>query len=361
MKLSIIIPAYNEEKRIASTLERYYDFFSNELRKDFEILVVVNNCSDKTQEVVHNFWISKGKPSNFSSYNIPGYCGKGAAVMRGFDIVNGDLIGFVDADNSVRPEELWKLYQNIGKVDGIISSRKAKGAQIIPPRGVKEKISSNLFTGITKLLFRFSYNDTQCGGKLFKKDVAKYLVKNYTENGWIFDVDLLWLCKQKGFKIKEYPILWTDCEGGTITILSGIKSVFQLINYRIKKIHDLFRFLFVGGIATLIDIIMFNIYFILSNLFVISRTGAIATSMIWNFIMNKKFTFNSQGKISSELIRWLIVYIVSMSSNILISSLTYLIIGPGTIEANIAIILGLIISIPIAYLGSKYWVFTNEI
>jgi len=357
MKLSIVIPAYNEEDRIALTLEKYYNFFSKKLNKDFEILVVLNNCSDKTNKVVHNFWKAKNKPRNFCSYIIHGYCGKGAAVMKGFEIVNGDLIGFVDADNSVRPEEFWKLVKNIEDADGIISSRKVKGAKIIPPRGWKENLSSNLFTGFTRKLFRMQYADTQCGGKLFINIAAKHLLKNYTENGWIFDVDLLWLCKQANMKIKEQPIMWTDCAGGSVTVWSGIKSVFQLINYRIKKIPDVFRFLFVGGMATLIDILMFNVYFLTSGIFILSRFGGIVTSMIWNFIMNKKFTFASDGEITWELPRWLIVYAAAMGSNAILSTLTYNTIGPGGIEANIAAVLGLVISLPIAYLGSKYWIF----
>lgn len=357
MKLSLVIPAYNEEKRILKTLRDYYSFLKKKLNNNFEILIITNNCSDKTEQVVHDFWKSINKPKNFSLHNIKGYCGKGAAVMRGFDIVKGDLIGFIDADNSITPLQFWKLYTNLKGADGIISSRKAKGSVIYPKRGFKETISSSLFTGITKLLFRFKYKDTQCGAKLFKKDVAKYLVKNYTEPGWIFDIDLLWLCKQKRFKIKEQSILWTDCEGGSVTVWNGIESVFKLINYRAKKVHDIFRFLFVGGIATLIDILMFNFFLFTSTFFIFSRFMGIFISMLWNFIMNKKFTFNSKAKAPLEALKWLVVYGIAMGCNVILSSLTYKTMGPGTYNANIAAILGLIVSIPIAYLGLKYWVF----
>jgi glycosyltransferase involved in cell wall biosynthesis len=193
MKLSIVIPAYNEEKRIFKTLNEYYSFFKKELKNNFEIIIIPNNCNDYTLKVAKDF--SKGK-KNIIVFEIPYYIGKGGAVIKGFEIAKGKFIGFVDADNSTNPENFFKLYKNIGNLDGIIASRKIKGAEIKPKRRFSQYISSFTFNLIVRMLFNLKYKDTQCGAKLFKRETALFLSKNVSEKGWAFDVDMLYLCKR---------------------------------------------------------------------------------------------------------------------------------------------------------------------
>ncbi len=230
MKLSIIIPAYNEEKRILPTLNNYYQFFKKQLNNDFEMIIIPNNCSDNTLMVVRKF--SKGK-NQIKFFNISRYSGKGGAVIKGFELASGDYIGFTDADGSTNAENFFKLYKNIKNFDGIIASRKIKGALIKPPRRKTQNISSFLFNKLVRLLFNLKYYDTQCGAKLFTKKTAKFLTKNYTETGWIFDVDLLYLCKKNNLKILEYPIQWTDKENSKLSFLQGINSIFKLVKLRV--------------------------------------------------------------------------------------------------------------------------------
>ncbi len=233
MKLSIVFPAYNEEKRILPVLNNYYNFFKDKMNISFEFIIVPNNCSDKTFEIAEKFSIGK---KNVIIENIPYYTGKGGAVMKGFELSEGEYIGFVDSDESTSPREFYKLYKNIGNFEGIIGSRKIKGARIIPERKFSKRLGSSLFSFITRFLFNLKFKDTQCGAKIFKKDVAKYLVLNNKEKGWAFDVDLLYLCKRRGYKIKEFPILWVENSGSHLTNIDGIKSVLKLIKYRIELI-----------------------------------------------------------------------------------------------------------------------------
>jgi len=229
MKLSIIIPAYNEEKRIKKTLEVYYNFFNKNLNKDFEIIVVPNNCTDNTLEICYNF--ARGKKS-IKVLNIPFYIGKGGAVMRGFEQASGKLIGFTDADSSTSPEEFFKLYKNINNYDGIIASRKMKNSLISPRRRLSQNISSFVFNKFVNIFFGLYYKDTQCGAKIFTRDTAIFLVENYTQNHWGFDVDLLYLCKNNNFKILEFPIKWTDSTDSKLTLKASLKTVIDLIKYR---------------------------------------------------------------------------------------------------------------------------------
>lgn len=229
MKLSLIFPAYNEEKRILPVLEDYYLFFRDKLKNNFEMIIIPNNCSDNTLKIVEKFCYDKEEAKFFE---IKGYSGKGGAVMKGFELAKGKLIGFVDADKSTSPKEFFKLYSNIKNNEGIIASRKMKESKIIPKRTLTKEFSSFVFGFIVRILFNLNYKDTQCGSKIFKKKVAKYFVKNIKEKGWIFDINLLNLSKKKGYKIKEFPITWKDDEGSHIGMFEGIKSVFNLIKYK---------------------------------------------------------------------------------------------------------------------------------
>lgn len=233
MNLSVVIPAYNESKRILPSLEKYHSFFADKLKKDFEIIVVANNCTDNTFEIVKEFF--KDKPE-IKILNFPFYTGKGGAVIKGFKISKGDYVGFTDADNSTSPEEFFKLYKNIGDHHGIIASRKTKGAKIYPKRTIGKESSSYLFNLVVHMLFNLKFKDTQCGAKLFKRKISNLLAENSTEKGWIFDVDLLCICKKNNLKILEYPILWKDSEGSKLSYLDGILSIFDLVKFRLKNL-----------------------------------------------------------------------------------------------------------------------------
>lgn len=233
MRLSLIIPSYNEEKRFVDNINLKYKFFKEKLKDDFELIIVPNNCKDKTPEMALEF--AKDK-KNVRVHIIPNYSGKGGAVIKGFELAEGDLIGFIDTDNSTTPEEFIKLYQNIGDHHGIIASRKLKDSLIIPKRKFHQDASSFLFNKFVNLFFNLGYKDTQCGAKLFKKPIAKYLIKNYSEEHWGFDVDLLYLCKKKNLKILEYPIIWSDSEHSVLTLKASLTTVFRLMKYRLKNL-----------------------------------------------------------------------------------------------------------------------------
>ena len=147
MKVAIIIPAHNEEKRIAKTLEAYLFYFEN-LRKqkllDYEILVVINNSKDKTLDIVKSF----SKKNIRAKYLNLVKGGKGYAVLEGFKEAlrkENDLIGFVDADMATKPEAFYDLIRNLGKNDGAIASRYVKGAIVEPKPTLSRIISSRIF------------------------------------------------------------------------------------------------------------------------------------------------------------------------------------------------------------------------
>lgn len=237
MKLSIIIPAYNEEKRIGRILEAYCKFF-REKKEIIEILVVLNACEDNTLNVVKEFQ-KKFKEIKFLDFEQGG---KGFAIIEGFkEALKNDfeLIGFVDADMATPPEAFYDLVKNIGNYGGIIASRWIKGAKIYR-QTFKRKVLSRGFNFIVRSLFLIPYRDTQCGAKLFKRKVIEKITSDLTITQWAFDVNLLFLCKRNSFKIKEIPTIWEDKEESKINIK---KAPFQMFSgvVRLRIIYSLFK------------------------------------------------------------------------------------------------------------------------
>lgn len=236
-KISIIIPAYNEEKRIGKTLESYKVFFKEKKRKkeikDFEIIVVINNTTDNTEEIVKKY-LKTNKELNYLNFKRGG---KGFAVIEGFKKAlkrNFELIGFVDADMATGPEDFYDLVKNIEDYDGIIASRYLKGAVVKPKQSMQRIIASRIFNLLIKTLFLIHYKDTQCGAKLFKRKTIEAVIDDLIITKWAFDVDLLYQLKKKGFKIKEFPTIWSDKEYSKINFKkAGPKMVLAVIRLRL--------------------------------------------------------------------------------------------------------------------------------
>ena len=220
-KIAIIIPAYNEEKRIGNTLERYsacFDSLRKEKKIDYEILIVINNTKDKTEEIVKKH---EKKNKRIKHLNlIKG--GKGLAVIEGFKNAikkDSDLIGFVDADMATSPEEFFSLAENIKDYDGAIASRYIKGAIVNPLPTIQRIISSRIFNMLIRALFFFPYRDTQCGAKIFKKHAVEQSLSKLSMSQWAFDVELLYNMKKNNFRIIESPTKWSDREYSKINFM----------------------------------------------------------------------------------------------------------------------------------------------
>ena len=195
------------------------------------MIIVPNNCKDKTFQVAEKFAENK---KQVSVLNLPFYTGKGKAVMEGFKIAEGDFIGFTDADNSTNPENFFKLFRTIQNFDGVIASRRIKGAIVRPKRKPNQEISSYLFNKFTNFFFHFNFKDTQCGAKLFTKRTAFLLAKKYTETGWIFDVDLLNICRKNKLRILECSIKWSDSDNSHLKLSHQFISPFQLLKLKFR-------------------------------------------------------------------------------------------------------------------------------
>lgn len=238
MNISIIIPAYNEEKRIGKTLEEYGKFFKG-LKKykkfNFEIIVVINNTKDNTELIVKEY-SKKYREIKYLNFKQGG---KGFAITEGFKEAikrKNDLIGFIDADMATSPKEFFKLIENINDYDGIIASRAKRGA--VAEMTFLRKITHRGFNFLVRSLFLMPYEDTQCGAKLFKKYTVESILPDLSITQWAFDVNLLYSCKRKKFKIKEYPTIWKNKENSKITDLLRTSLQMFLGIVRLRLIYS---------------------------------------------------------------------------------------------------------------------------
>lgn len=244
--ISIVIPAHNEEKRIKNTLENYGSFFLEKKKKgeinDFEILVVINNTQDKTEEIVKEF-SKKYKEIRHLNFKQGG---KGFAIMGGFkDALKRDneLIGFVDADMASPPEAFYELVKNIGRYDGIIADRWHKKSKIIPKQSLFRRFISRGYNIIVRVLFLMPFRDTQCGAKLFKRKVIEDNQKKLKTINWNFDIALLYcLRKESNAKIKSIPTIWHDEKGSKVNLKRTPIMMFAS-SMRLRLIHSPFEFI----------------------------------------------------------------------------------------------------------------------
>ncbi len=237
MKLSIVVPAYNEEFRIGPMLEAYLPYFSERYGGEVEILVVVNGSHDRTAEIVL---------SHAARYPIlrcliqPRKVGKGGALIQGFHQARGALIGFVDADGATPPAAFDDLVAHIGDAAAIIASRWARGARVTPPQPLSRRIASRLFNTQVRLFFGLRLTDTQCGAKLMRREALLPLLPHFGITQWAFDVDLLYQLKRGGGRVREIPTTWSDVAGSKIEIGRASLQMFLAL-VRLRLMYSPFR------------------------------------------------------------------------------------------------------------------------
>ncbi len=201
--LSIVIPAHNEEFRLPPSLEQI-DAFLKTQPYEAEVIIVENGSTDRTVQVSQEF--AAAHP--YVRVIEAAVRGKGLAVKEGMLVAKGDFRFICDADLSMRIEDLPQfLPPQIGDADIIIASREGKGANRVGEPALRHFIGrvNNL---IIKLTAVNGFEDTQCGFKMFSRAAAEDLFLVQQMVGIGFDIELLFVAKKRGYKIKQVPITW---------------------------------------------------------------------------------------------------------------------------------------------------------
>lgn len=231
--LSIVIPAHNEEDRLPNTLEKIYKFLETQ---DFlcEVIIVENGSSDHTLELAQEFAQSRPTLRVLQEQKR----GKGNAVKRGMLEAHGDYRFICDADLSMPIEELLKFIPPaLQQFDIAIASREAPGAVRYnePPY---RHIGGRAVNFIIQLLILPGLNDTQCGFKCFRADIAEAIFRQQTLAGWSFDIEILYLARRKKFIINEIPIHWYfDADSKVSAVRDAVRMISDIFRIHLNAIR----------------------------------------------------------------------------------------------------------------------------
>lgn len=213
--LLLLIPAYNEEDRIAPVLREVVLHFREHYGGSFRVVVVLNGCRDGTLDVVRA--VAAQLPE-IQFLDFPDPIGKGGALIEGLKLApTADVIGYIDADGATGPAAFLSLVNRLPEADCVIGSRWLAGSVLHQSQSWTRRRFSRVFHGIVQLLFRMNIHDTQCPAKAMRRNVVEAVHDSLQIADLAFDVNLLYALKRHGFRVLEMPIEWTDKLGSTVT------------------------------------------------------------------------------------------------------------------------------------------------
>jgi glycosyltransferase involved in cell wall biosynthesis len=231
--LSIVIPAYNEERRLPATLDRILEYAQRSPVPVMEILVVDDGSRDGTAALV------EARTGILRLIRNPGNRGKGYAVRNGMLAAQGDWILSTDADLSAPIGELEKLIESARREDAVV----AIGSRALDRRLVKvhqpmvRELSGRAFNMVMRGVTGLPFRDTQCGFKLFRRDAAREIFSRQVEDGFSFDVEDLLIARVLGLRSIEVPVEWSNVEGTKVSLTQGMKSFADLVRIRSRAVR----------------------------------------------------------------------------------------------------------------------------
>jgi glycosyltransferase involved in cell wall biosynthesis len=234
--LLLLIPAYNEELRIEPVLRDYARYFKEQYRGKFQLIVVLNGCTDDTIGVVRRV---AAEYLSVSAWEFTEAIGKGGALIEGLKLAPlAEIIGYVDADGASPPHAFHDLVKRIGEADCVIGSRWLPGAVLHQAQPWVRRFTSRCFHLLVESLFWMHIKDTQCPCKALRRRAVEKIHTSLRIADLAFDVNLLVSLKRAGFTVLEVPTEWTDKIGSKVTAsLFRSSLVMALSVFRIRLIY----------------------------------------------------------------------------------------------------------------------------
>jgi len=231
LTLSIVIPAYNEERRLPATLDVVFNWLDASPYGDAEVLVVDDGSTDATAAVVESRAATEPR---LRLVQNAGNRGKGFAIRHGMLQAKGDWILFSDADLSAPIDELPKLLAAAQEQGAAIAigSRALDRSLIGVHQSQWREMSGILFNRIMRVITGLPFSDTQCGFKLFRRDAARRVFPLQRLDGFSFDVEDLFVAHTLGIPTIEVPVRWNNVEGTKVGLMQGVASFLDLLRIR---------------------------------------------------------------------------------------------------------------------------------
>jgi dolichyl-phosphate beta-glucosyltransferase len=231
MKITLIIPCFNEELRIEPTLQTSIAFLSKHF-EDYEILCIEDGSKDKTAAILQTY-----KDQKVRVIANPKNMGKGFAVKLGMLNAQFDLMLFMDSDLATPLEEMLKMIPYTKQGYGVVIASRALDNSNIPIKqpGIRQFLG-NTFPLLVRTLVIDQIKDTQCGFKIFTKHAARKIFPRQTICRFAFDTEILFIAQQQNIKIKEVPVTWHDKDGSTVNLVKDVPKMFRDI-FKIRYNH----------------------------------------------------------------------------------------------------------------------------
>ena len=233
--LSIIIPAYNEAKRLPASLVKVREYLSASPWEFAEVVVVDDGSTDDTVHVARD--------AGVRVLQNPGNRGKGYSVKHGMLEAKGEWALFTDADLSTPIGEIEKLWSAL--VDE--SAQVAVGSRAVDRSlvGVHQpwlrEAVGRVFNAAMRLVTGLPFKDTQCGFKLFQTSAGREVFSRQQLDGFGFDVEVLFIAKQLGFRSLEVPVRWDNVEGTKVSLLLGFAAFLDLLKVRRNALQGKYK------------------------------------------------------------------------------------------------------------------------
>jgi glycosyltransferase involved in cell wall biosynthesis len=234
--LSLIIPAYNEESRLPTTLQKIDDYLKSQPFSS-EVLVIENGSNDRTFSIAQDF------VKDHKNFNVQRTAerGKGLAVRQGMLAATGEFRMMLDADLSMPVDQISRFVPPAQiETDIVIASREAAGAIRYNEPSYRH-IGGRVINAMIKLFALPGLQDTQCGFKCFRAKVAENLFSRQTILGWSFDVEILYIARLRGYSVVELPIPWYFSEQSHVRpIHDAFQLLLDLLRIRSNSLRGLY-------------------------------------------------------------------------------------------------------------------------
>lgn len=224
MKLSVIIPAYNEEKRLKKTLDSVCRYLTGQ-NYESEVIVVDDGSVDSTVTTAKTWPQVKILKHQYNQ-------GKGAAVRTGMMAATGDYRLFMDADNSTTIDHLPPFLNAAINADVVIASRRLPQSKITTPQPWHREFLGACFRFLVRMLVTLEVSDSQAGFKLFSARAAEEVFKKQTIDRWAFDVEIIVIAKRLGLIVRELPIVWQNDRDSKVRLRGMLNMLREVLVVR---------------------------------------------------------------------------------------------------------------------------------
>lgn len=239
IKLSVVVPVYNEDKRLKSGFGHYYSYLKKQ-KYSWELIFVNDGSRDNTLKLLED--LVKGKPQvKIVSYSDNH--GKGYAICQGIEKAQGEYILFTDLDHSVPIQTAENFFPYFEKgYPVVIGSRRVKGAKIAVHQKPLREFLGRGFTAIVNMFIYWGVADATCGFKAFENSVAKKIFSKITVYDWAFDAEILYICKKNSIKLAQAPVTWSDVRGSKVSLKKDILRSFRgILKIRINDLKGKYK------------------------------------------------------------------------------------------------------------------------